>query len=279
MLFKLSLATLLFVGSVSCIDNEGPQSGQATWYHVDQNGAKGACGQMHHDDGFYVAPAFGTYDNFEGANPGNPNNNPICGKNLKATYEGKSVVVTVVDRCASCMNSGDIDLSPTAFQALADLSVGVLPGVQWEWTDLPAGLPSDNNGTASSPEPSEPNNPAEPNEPNNPAGPNEPNNPAEPSEPNVTRRMLRARRPSVSHEAIEEPISRREKDAGVEMRARAAASSRSVPDNAEAVVERSKKEAERVVKPFERRFKMPEPIRLRRIYDAIQERDAMKAGR
>ena len=56
----------------------------------------------------------------------------MCGRELKVTYEKKSVTVQVVDTCpaASC-NVGSLDLSPAAFAKLAPLSVGRLHGISW----------------------------------------------------------------------------------------------------------------------------------------------------
>ena len=57
--------------------------------------------------------------------------NPICHKSLTATGpDGKTVTVTVTDRCAGCA-PGSIDLTPTAFQQLASLDVGRLHGISW----------------------------------------------------------------------------------------------------------------------------------------------------
>ncbi|KAH6847738.1 RlpA-like double-psi beta-barrel-protein domain-containing protein-containing protein [Chaetomium sp. MPI-CAGE-AT-0009] len=100
-------------------------SGRFTYY----NPGLGACGQNHGDGDLVVALS---HADFDPSTPGgNPNNNPLCGRRLRASYSGKSVDVTVVDRCEAC-NSGDLDLSPAAFQALADLSLGVIQGT-WEW--------------------------------------------------------------------------------------------------------------------------------------------------
>ncbi|KAF8055612.1 hypothetical protein FPV67DRAFT_1679871 [Lyophyllum atratum] len=110
---------------------------QTTWFHTGV--APGACGQMHYDSEYVVALAFGTFDTYPGADPKDPNHNPVCNKTLKATYEGKSVVVMVVDRCADCYQAENIDLSPTAFSMIADQSKGRLFGVKWDWTDLPVG--------------------------------------------------------------------------------------------------------------------------------------------
>jgi expansin (peptidoglycan-binding protein) len=47
--------------------------------------------------------------------------------------QGKSVTVTVVDRCAGCAGTADLDLSPTAFSQLANESVGRLHNAEWNY--------------------------------------------------------------------------------------------------------------------------------------------------
>ncbi|KAJ7023245.1 hypothetical protein C8F04DRAFT_1048143 [Mycena alexandri] len=47
------------------------------------------------------------------------------------THEGKSIQVRIVDRCEKCA-VGDIDLTPAAFTALADMTPGRLP-VTWKF--------------------------------------------------------------------------------------------------------------------------------------------------
>ncbi|KAI0654595.1 RlpA-like double-psi beta-barrel-protein domain-containing protein-containing protein [Cubamyces menziesii] len=101
-------------------------TGDATFYEA----GLGACGVFNTDSDFIVAIDAATFDNFPGAT-GNPNTNPICHKSLTATGpDGKTVTVTVTDRCAGCA-PGSIDLTPTAFQQLASLDVGRLHGVTW----------------------------------------------------------------------------------------------------------------------------------------------------
>ncbi|KAF9467021.1 RlpA-like double-psi beta-barrel-protein domain-containing protein-containing protein, partial [Collybia nuda] len=98
----------------------------------------GACGKSNTNNDYVAAIAHQTFDTFPGAGP-NPNNNPICGKRLKATYKGKSVIVKVVDRCAGCKGAHDIDMAPIAFRVLASENQGRLHGVQWNWTNSSAG--------------------------------------------------------------------------------------------------------------------------------------------
>jgi hypothetical protein len=55
-----------------------------------------------------------------------------CGQQIKATANGKSVTLTVADECPSCVSSGSIDLSESAFLALASLDAGVA-SVSWSF--------------------------------------------------------------------------------------------------------------------------------------------------
>jgi rare lipoprotein A (peptidoglycan hydrolase) len=51
-----------------------------------------------------------------------------CGQQLQVTNTatGASVVVIVADECPTCNNAQSLDLSKAAFEALADLSVGMI---------------------------------------------------------------------------------------------------------------------------------------------------------
>ncbi|KAK4198844.1 RlpA-like double-psi beta-barrel-protein domain-containing protein-containing protein [Triangularia verruculosa] len=99
--------------------------GEFTWY----NTGLGACGKVN-NDGQLVAALNRVL--FDPQTPnGNPNNNPLCGRKIRASYNGKTVDVTVVDRCPGC-KAGDLDLSPAAFQRLAPLSAGRITG-DWSW--------------------------------------------------------------------------------------------------------------------------------------------------
>ncbi|KAI0759665.1 RlpA-like double-psi beta-barrel-protein domain-containing protein-containing protein [Irpex lacteus] len=99
-------------------------TGDATWY---QPGV-GACGISNTAADHIVAVSASFYDTFPGATP-NPNNNPICGRQMTVNYQGRSTTVTVVDRCVGCALH-DIDLSPAAFSDLAPTSAGRIP-VSW----------------------------------------------------------------------------------------------------------------------------------------------------
>lgn len=96
-----------------------------TWY----NTGLGACGIYSNDGELVVAL---NREQFDPSTPnGNPNRNPLCGRNIRVNANGRSVTVRLVDRCAGCPYGG-LDLSPAAFGVLASTSVGVLQG-SWDW--------------------------------------------------------------------------------------------------------------------------------------------------
>lgn len=89
---------------------------------------------------------------FSGYDGTNPNDNPVCNKKITATCtclisrsrnhinflillldQGKSVEITVTDRCTGCAET-DLDFSPSAFTQLADESVGRISGMTWVWS-------------------------------------------------------------------------------------------------------------------------------------------------
>ncbi|KAI0051527.1 hypothetical protein FA95DRAFT_1534248 [Auriscalpium vulgare] len=102
----------------------GTQSGQGTFFSP----GLGACGISSTDADNIVAVSTQLFNTFPGAGA-NPNANPICGKTITANSGGKSVTVTVVDECVACALT-DLDFSPSAFDALADPSVGRIP-ITW----------------------------------------------------------------------------------------------------------------------------------------------------
>jgi expansin (peptidoglycan-binding protein) len=99
----------------------GDHAGDATWY----NTGLGACGVTSDDSQKIAALAIPDFD--PSTPDGNPNHNTLCGKTVTvcndASKDSTCVDVTVEDRCVGC-KEGDIDLSPTAFQALAPLDAG-----------------------------------------------------------------------------------------------------------------------------------------------------------
>ncbi|KAL1748849.1 RlpA-like double-psi beta-barrel-protein domain-containing protein-containing protein, partial [Schizophyllum fasciatum] len=96
-------------------------SGDGTYYAA----GLGACGITNSDTDMIAAISS------TGAT-GNPNENPICGKQIRATYGSASVVVAITDRCAGCAGGHDIDFTPSAFAQIADQGLGRIQ-ITWEF--------------------------------------------------------------------------------------------------------------------------------------------------
>ncbi|KAF9445617.1 hypothetical protein P691DRAFT_762345 [Macrolepiota fuliginosa MF-IS2] len=94
---------------------------------------QGACGDLLNKDMPIAALAGVYFDSYPGSN-GNPNQNPLCGKKINVTVGGKSVQVTVKDRCDSCHGSFDVDLSESSFHQVADIAAGRVDG-SWDFVD------------------------------------------------------------------------------------------------------------------------------------------------
>ncbi|KAM6498182.1 RlpA-like double-psi beta-barrel-containing domain containing protein [Amanita muscaria] len=106
----------------------GTQTGQGTYYST----GLGACGITNQDTDYIAAVSHILFDAFPGYNDVNPNSNPICNRKVQVHYQGKSVTVAITDRCEGCALT-DLDFSPSAFDQLADPSVGRLSGMTWVW--------------------------------------------------------------------------------------------------------------------------------------------------
>lgn len=105
-------------------------TGKATYYDPGM----GACGHESSPDELIVALDLGVFNQkLKESGEVNPNKNPICGKKIEATHEGKSVVVTVVDACPGCGKNG-LDLTKKAFAKIGDVDDGHFE-VNWKWVD------------------------------------------------------------------------------------------------------------------------------------------------
>ncbi|KAF8930620.1 hypothetical protein BGZ52_000890 [Haplosporangium bisporale] len=127
----LNLATVLltFAAIYSALPACTAQyTGDATFY--DDFGLED-CGTHSSISDYVVRVAAPTFDSYPGAGD-DPKQNPICFKHINVNYQGRSIEVTIVGRCADCRGA-DLDLTPTAFDALADPSVGKLYGVEWNY--------------------------------------------------------------------------------------------------------------------------------------------------
>ncbi|KAF8481498.1 hypothetical protein JB92DRAFT_3037565 [Gautieria morchelliformis] len=100
-----------------------PHSGDTTFFRP----AVGACGDTNTVLDFVVAVSFDFFSFLWSANQ----REPICDRRIQATAPGeKTVTVTVKDKCAACTHF-DLDMSPAAFDQLADRSVGRIHAVKW----------------------------------------------------------------------------------------------------------------------------------------------------
>ncbi|OCH93983.1 barwin-like endoglucanase [Obba rivulosa] len=101
------------------ISTAAAYTGDVTYYNTDDG--YGACGIQIHDYEYVAALSSDVYDS--GAH---------CGQTIQIEWEGKSVTATVEDLCPGC-DSTSVDLTPTAFEALAPTSVGRLTGATWNF--------------------------------------------------------------------------------------------------------------------------------------------------
>lgn len=104
-------------------DTTQVHNGVATYYSVSNDN----CGTSSTDSDFVCAISQQLYNTVANSD----SISEYCGHMINITYNGKTIQVKVVDSCESC-DSEQLDLSPSAFQSLADLSVGVID-IQWEW--------------------------------------------------------------------------------------------------------------------------------------------------
>ncbi|KAF8882843.1 riboflavine-aldehyde-forming enzyme [Infundibulicybe gibba] len=108
--FLAALSSLALIGSVSAFH------GDATFFAP----GLGACGDQNTANDLVVALNAPQYGNGEN-----------CRRNIRVTFQGRSVVAKVEDKCPVCV-TGAIDLSPAAFNQLADPSVGRIQ-VDWDF--------------------------------------------------------------------------------------------------------------------------------------------------
>ena len=99
---------------------EPEESGEATYYNAE---GLGACGIQTPPD--YLVAAIND-EQYSKAN---------CGRCVSVTGPKGTVVVRILDKCPGC-DSGDLDLSITAFTKIADKSAGRVK-IKWRFVDCP----------------------------------------------------------------------------------------------------------------------------------------------
>jgi expansin (peptidoglycan-binding protein) len=87
--------------------------------------ALGACGWDNDEDDYVAAINHVQYGNFTPSK-----DSPVCGACLLVYGPKGSVQVKAVDLCPEC-SKGDLDLSPAAFDKIADADVGRVP-IVWK---------------------------------------------------------------------------------------------------------------------------------------------------
>ncbi|KAH8555697.1 RlpA-like double-psi beta-barrel-protein domain-containing protein-containing protein [Umbelopsis sp. PMI_123] len=91
-------------------------TGDGTYYTV----GLGSCGQTNSDSQLVAA-----------LNAPQMGNNKYCGKSATVKGPKGTVTVKIVDTCPGC-SSGDLDLSPAAFNQIGDQSAGRI-SISWSW--------------------------------------------------------------------------------------------------------------------------------------------------
>ncbi|CAE6396594.1 unnamed protein product [Rhizoctonia solani] len=105
----------------------GPFANQSASVDDTEEG-RGACGKYNHNKEHVVAIGKPLWESTQGHSGAST----LCGKTATVKWKGKSVRVRVVDECPVC-GYNDIDLSPAAFQKLANKDVGKLDGIVWKF--------------------------------------------------------------------------------------------------------------------------------------------------
>ncbi|RPA81012.1 hypothetical protein BJ508DRAFT_209649, partial [Ascobolus immersus RN42] len=92
----------------------------------------GSCGVHSMDSSYTVAVSATLLAKYDVGS--NPNNNKLCGKRIRVFRGGKSVDVTIMDKCpgGECYS---LDLSPAAFDQIGDRSDGRYHDMSWSFID------------------------------------------------------------------------------------------------------------------------------------------------
>ncbi len=108
-------------------DNGGPYQGELTYYAP----GVGACGIESRDGDNVVSLSHVLFDAV--SKSANPNQNPLCGKMVRAWRDITSVDLKVVDRCTGCQPR-DLDITEKTFAKLAKVEQGRV-NVEWRWLE------------------------------------------------------------------------------------------------------------------------------------------------
>jgi len=112
--------------------NTAQHTGDLTYYDP----GLGACGIVSDPSDSVVSVSHLIFDAVQVG--GNPNLNILCGKKIRATREGRSMDLTVVDRCTGCQPN-DLDTTTGVFDTLAEREQGRVE-VVWAWLEVVPGI-------------------------------------------------------------------------------------------------------------------------------------------
>ncbi|KAH8830858.1 hypothetical protein DL96DRAFT_1786772 [Flagelloscypha sp. PMI_526] len=144
--FFLAAVSLVSANPLSTRAKTSFSGGDITFYE----GGLTACGEtINTNSDKTVAVSFNVFDNFPGAN-GNSNKNPICKTSVKATINGRTQTLRVLDSCEGCKDA-DLDLTQAAWDGFGvPRSVGRLAGLKWEFIGVGGGDSGNDNDSSSS---------------------------------------------------------------------------------------------------------------------------------
>ncbi len=115
-------------------NNGGPYTGDLTYYAT----GLGACGITSKNGDSIVSVSHIIFDAV--STSADPNQDPLCGKMIRAKRGDASVDLKVVDRCTGC-GPRDLDVTEDTFAKLADVSLGRVM-VSWSWLESVPGAAS-----------------------------------------------------------------------------------------------------------------------------------------
>ncbi|CAM0136273.1 hypothetical protein VKS41_006923 [Umbelopsis sp. WA50703] len=121
MKFSLAVLALALTSATMAapVEKRSSYKGIGTWFiPASEGGSTGACGPQesnHELIGALNAPQYGDMSS----------KSSWCGKKVKVSSGGKSVIVKINDACPECKH-GSIDLTQAAFEKLASLNTGVV---------------------------------------------------------------------------------------------------------------------------------------------------------
>ena len=110
----------------------GMKIGKATFYNP--SAGLTSCGKQFSDsDAIFALNVAQMTKDWSTGN--NPNNNPLCGRKVKLTHNGKTKIAEIQDTCPGCQGPNAVDLSPALFKELANEQEMVMNSftVNWEF--------------------------------------------------------------------------------------------------------------------------------------------------